>query len=243
MTTSFYYVDPDGNSVELQADNFGGDWERSSAFWSSRSLAANPIGMNIDPSRSWRRGTPAQVPRRSTAARTPANSSRPRRWTCACPSYMVVQNAVAQDETLCRLTGERNAEPMDRSASTNAEPSGRRCPGPGRRDPLSAAGADRAEALGDEGPRPGPAGVGDAAGLRRRQLRRQAAQGIPRRRPRPPCRKEHQDALNLWPEIRKKRVGRLEARATARPVPGRDRHRRGGQRPGRCGSSRSSRRS
>ena len=25
MTTSFYYVDPDGNSVELQCDNFGGD--------------------------------------------------------------------------------------------------------------------------------------------------------------------------------------------------------------------------
>jgi catechol-2,3-dioxygenase len=23
MTTSFYYVDPDGNSVELQYDNFG----------------------------------------------------------------------------------------------------------------------------------------------------------------------------------------------------------------------------
>jgi catechol-2,3-dioxygenase len=50
MTTSFYYVDPDGNSVELQADNFGGDWERSSAFLSTPEFIANPIGMNIDPS-------------------------------------------------------------------------------------------------------------------------------------------------------------------------------------------------
>lgn len=49
MTTSFYYVDPDGNSVELQADNFG-DWARSSAFVrSAPEFAANPIGRNIDP--------------------------------------------------------------------------------------------------------------------------------------------------------------------------------------------------
>src|SRR5712692_9126507 len=31
MTTSFYYVDPDGNSVELQVDNFG-DWDQSSEW-------------------------------------------------------------------------------------------------------------------------------------------------------------------------------------------------------------------
>src|ERR1700741_4678690 len=31
MTLSFYYADPDGNSVELQADHFG-DWAQSTAF-------------------------------------------------------------------------------------------------------------------------------------------------------------------------------------------------------------------
>ncbi len=31
MTLSFYYVDPDGNSVELQADAFG-DWKKSSKW-------------------------------------------------------------------------------------------------------------------------------------------------------------------------------------------------------------------
>jgi catechol-2,3-dioxygenase len=50
MTTSFYYVDPDGNSVELQCDNFAGDWEQSSEFVrSSPQFAANPIGAHIDP--------------------------------------------------------------------------------------------------------------------------------------------------------------------------------------------------
>jgi catechol 2,3-dioxygenase len=49
MTTSFYYVDPDGNSVELQSDNFAGDWARSSRFLSTPEFQADPIGMNIDP--------------------------------------------------------------------------------------------------------------------------------------------------------------------------------------------------
>ena len=49
MTTSFYYVDPDGNSVELQVDNFG-DWARSTAFIrADPAFAANPIGVGIDP--------------------------------------------------------------------------------------------------------------------------------------------------------------------------------------------------
>ena len=49
MTTSFYYVDPDGNSVELQADNFG-NWQQSSEWMrTSPQFAANPIGMPIDP--------------------------------------------------------------------------------------------------------------------------------------------------------------------------------------------------
>jgi len=50
MTTSFYYVDPDGNSVELQCDNFGGDWAQSTEFVKSApEFAANPIGTHIDP--------------------------------------------------------------------------------------------------------------------------------------------------------------------------------------------------
>jgi catechol 2,3-dioxygenase len=51
MTISFYYVDPDGNSVELQADNFG-DWAQSTAFMTSDPrFAENPIGVSIDPDR------------------------------------------------------------------------------------------------------------------------------------------------------------------------------------------------
>ncbi len=49
MTTSFYYVDPDGNSVELQVDNFG-NWEQSSEWMhTSPQFAADPIGMPVDP--------------------------------------------------------------------------------------------------------------------------------------------------------------------------------------------------
>lgn len=49
MTTSFYYADPDHNSVELQYDNFG-DWERSKEFMqSSPDFAADPIGTPVDP--------------------------------------------------------------------------------------------------------------------------------------------------------------------------------------------------
>jgi catechol-2,3-dioxygenase len=49
MTTSFYYADPDGNLIELQADNFG-DWEKSTEFMrSAPEFAANPIGTPIEP--------------------------------------------------------------------------------------------------------------------------------------------------------------------------------------------------
>jgi catechol 2,3-dioxygenase len=49
MTTSFYYVDPDGNSVELQSDNFDGDWTQSTGFMYGPEFIENPIGLNIDP--------------------------------------------------------------------------------------------------------------------------------------------------------------------------------------------------
>ena len=49
MTTSFYYVDPDGNSVELQVDNFG-DWARSTEFMrTAPEFEADPIGVLVDP--------------------------------------------------------------------------------------------------------------------------------------------------------------------------------------------------
>jgi catechol 2,3-dioxygenase len=49
MTMSFYYVDPDGNSVELQCDEHG-DWAASKAWMNtSPEFAENPIGVPIDP--------------------------------------------------------------------------------------------------------------------------------------------------------------------------------------------------
>jgi catechol 2,3-dioxygenase len=49
MTTSLYYIDPDGNGVELQVDNFG-SWEASSTWMrTSPEFAADPIGMPFDP--------------------------------------------------------------------------------------------------------------------------------------------------------------------------------------------------
>lgn len=59
MTMSFYFVDPDGNSVELQADNFG-DWSRSKEWMrTAPEFAANPIGVPVDPEAmiaAWRAG-------------------------------------------------------------------------------------------------------------------------------------------------------------------------------------------
>jgi catechol 2,3-dioxygenase len=48
MTMSFYYVDPDGNSLELQFDEFG-DWAESKKFMRTETFAANPIGVSVDP--------------------------------------------------------------------------------------------------------------------------------------------------------------------------------------------------
>lgn len=48
-TTAFYYQDPDGNSVELFADNFG-DWEQSAEYVrTSPDFHQNPMGTYIDP--------------------------------------------------------------------------------------------------------------------------------------------------------------------------------------------------
>jgi catechol-2,3-dioxygenase len=71
MTTSLYYVDPDGNSVELQADNFG-DWAASGEWMrTATEFAVNPIGINTDPEQllaAWREtGDAAAIHARSFA--------------------------------------------------------------------------------------------------------------------------------------------------------------------------------
>ncbi len=49
MTMSFYYLDPDGNSVELQFDEFG-DWAKSTEWMTtSPEFVADPIGKPVDP--------------------------------------------------------------------------------------------------------------------------------------------------------------------------------------------------
>ncbi|WP_354697987.1 Biphenyl-2,3-diol 1,2-dioxygenase 2 [Paraconexibacter sp. AEG42_29] len=49
LTLSFYYHDPDGNSVELQADNYG-DWAASTEFIrTDPRFGENPIGSPVDP--------------------------------------------------------------------------------------------------------------------------------------------------------------------------------------------------
>ena len=71
LTTSLYYVDPDGNSVELQVDNFG-DWNASSEWMrTAPEFKTNPIGINTDPDMlldAWKAGADAaEIHRRSFA--------------------------------------------------------------------------------------------------------------------------------------------------------------------------------
>ena len=47
-TTSMYYVDPDGNRVELQIDNFASA-EEGQAWMHSEAFDRNPIGVEYDP--------------------------------------------------------------------------------------------------------------------------------------------------------------------------------------------------
>ena len=47
-TTSMYFRDPDGNELELQADNFL-TMEEATAWFSSTAFAENPIGQDFDP--------------------------------------------------------------------------------------------------------------------------------------------------------------------------------------------------
>jgi catechol-2,3-dioxygenase len=59
MTTSFYYLDPDGNYVELQIDNWDAEAIGSTAFMHTPEFLANPIGVPINPDsfvEAWREG-------------------------------------------------------------------------------------------------------------------------------------------------------------------------------------------
>jgi catechol-2,3-dioxygenase len=48
VTTSLYYRDPDGNTVELQIDNFA-DPDDATAYMTGPEYAADPIGPTFDP--------------------------------------------------------------------------------------------------------------------------------------------------------------------------------------------------
>ena len=49
LQTAFYYADPDGNSVELNVDNFGNPWTSSQYIRTSPEFARNPLGVFVDP--------------------------------------------------------------------------------------------------------------------------------------------------------------------------------------------------
>ena len=53
-TTSIYYKDPDGNTIETQVDNFDTPQE-ADAFMKSKYFANNPIGVYFDPEELVRR--------------------------------------------------------------------------------------------------------------------------------------------------------------------------------------------
>ena len=61
VTTSFYYVDPDGNRVELQIDNFETDEDLQFYFQNDPDFAKNTLGAPFDPDRlieAYDAGTP-----------------------------------------------------------------------------------------------------------------------------------------------------------------------------------------
>ena len=53
-TNSLYYADPDGNQIELQADNYD-TVEEATQFFYSPAFAENPIGVEFDPEELLRR--------------------------------------------------------------------------------------------------------------------------------------------------------------------------------------------
>jgi catechol-2,3-dioxygenase len=73
---SFYYIDPDANMVELQADNYG-DWEATIEFVrNDERFAADPLGQFVDPEQlvtARREGlTPSEIHERAYRGEYPA---------------------------------------------------------------------------------------------------------------------------------------------------------------------------
>src|SRR5262249_40922941 len=52
MTTSFYYEDPDGNQVELQADNWDNSLQSGIFMRDDPRFLADPVGKPIDPAKA-----------------------------------------------------------------------------------------------------------------------------------------------------------------------------------------------
>lgn len=49
LQTAFYYFDPDGNTVEINIDNFGDPLTSSEYIRNSAEFASNPLGIFVDP--------------------------------------------------------------------------------------------------------------------------------------------------------------------------------------------------
>lgn len=49
VQTAFYYADPDGNTVEVNVDNFGNPWTSGEYVRNSPDFANNPLGVFVDP--------------------------------------------------------------------------------------------------------------------------------------------------------------------------------------------------
>jgi catechol 2,3-dioxygenase len=80
--TSFYYEDPDGNSIELQVDNYN-DWRESLRFFETDAFIADPFGPGVDPEaliEQRRAGvSPAELAQRSYAGEFPPARPNDRR--------------------------------------------------------------------------------------------------------------------------------------------------------------------
>lgn len=86
MTMSFYYVDPDGNSVELQYDQYGAGPSPRSGCTPPPSSPRTRSESTSTLSRSSPRATRVPRGKRFTAARTRASSPWRSRSTCGCPT-------------------------------------------------------------------------------------------------------------------------------------------------------------
>ena len=46
---AFYYADPDGNTVELNVNNYGDQWTAIEHIQNSPDFARRPLGVDVDP--------------------------------------------------------------------------------------------------------------------------------------------------------------------------------------------------